>query len=143
MADSYLIDSNILLRISRRDDPDYRAVADRLERLLIEGAALYYTHQNIAEFWNVWTRPADKNGFGLDGETAEREIAKFESMMEFAADSASVYKKWRQLVRDYKGSGRRGTRCTSRRRDVGSRHFAPDHSERGGFRALRRNHHRG
>jgi hypothetical protein len=34
MADSYLIDSNILLRISRRDDPDYKIVDGALERLL-------------------------------------------------------------------------------------------------------------
>src|ERR1017187_1656405 len=72
MANSYLIDSNILLRISRRGDPDYRIVDGALERLLREDAALYYTHQNITEFWNVWTRPVDKNGFGLAGETAAR-----------------------------------------------------------------------
>lgn len=109
MANSYLIDSNILLRISRRDDPDYRIVDGALERLLREDAALCTmlndTHQNIAEFWNVWTRPADKNGFGLAGETAEREIVKFESMMEFAADGPAVYVKWRQLVRDYRVMG--------------------------------------
>jgi predicted nucleic acid-binding protein len=101
MTDSYLVDSNILLRISRRDDPDYRSVEGALERLLREDTELYYTHQNIAEFWNVWTRPADKNGFGLTGETAEREIAKFEGMMTFADDSATVYGRWRQLIRDY------------------------------------------
>ena len=101
MTNSYLIDSNILLRISRRDDPDYRIVDGALERLLKQGSALYYTHQNIAEFWNVWTRPADKNGFGLGGETAEREIRKFEGMMKFAADSAAAYDRWRQLVRNY------------------------------------------
>jgi predicted nucleic acid-binding protein len=105
MANSYLVDTNILLRISRRDDPDYRIVDGALERLLREDAALYYTHQNIAEFWNVWTRPADKNGFGLAGETAEREIGKFESMMAFAADNAAIYARWRQLVRDHGVAG--------------------------------------
>jgi predicted nucleic acid-binding protein len=105
MTNSYLTDSNILLRISRRDDPDYQIVDGALERLLRDDAALYYTHQNIAEFWNVWTRPTDKNGFGLTGETAEREIGKFEGMMELAADSAAVYERWRQLVRDYRVKG--------------------------------------
>lgn len=57
MADSYLIDSNILLRISRRDDPDYKIVDGALERLLRDYAPLYYPHQNIAEFRSVWTRP--------------------------------------------------------------------------------------
>ena len=43
MANAYLIDSNILLRISRRDDPDYRIVDSALERLLRDDAALFYT----------------------------------------------------------------------------------------------------
>jgi hypothetical protein len=76
------IDSNLLLRISRRGDPDHRIVDGALERLLKEDAALYYTHQNIAEFWNVWTRPADKNSFALTGKTAS-EIGRFEGMMKF------------------------------------------------------------
>jgi predicted nucleic acid-binding protein len=63
LADSYLVDTNILLRISHRDDPDYGIVAGALEQLLREDAALYYTHQNIAEFWYVWTRPTVRNGF--------------------------------------------------------------------------------
>lgn len=105
MSNSYLIDSNILLRISRRDDPDYQIVDGALERLLREDTELYYTHQNIAEFWNVWTRPADKNGFGLTGETAEREIGKFEGMMKLAGDSVPVYERWRQLVRTYRVKG--------------------------------------
>jgi hypothetical protein len=46
--------------------------------------------------------PGHKNGLGLDSETAEREIEKFEIMMELAADSAIVYEKWLQLVRDYR-----------------------------------------
>jgi hypothetical protein len=90
VPDAYLIDTNILLRIARRADPDYWIVHDALERILSEDTALYYTHQNIAEFWNVWPRPADRNGFGLDGETAEREIGKFEVMMKLAADSTAV-----------------------------------------------------
>ncbi len=47
---AHLIDSNILLRISRRDDPEHFVVDTALARLAGEGATLYYTHQNIAEF---------------------------------------------------------------------------------------------
>ena len=105
MSNSYLIDTNILLRISRRQDRDYRQVNDALERLLNEDAALYYTHQNVAEFWNVWTRPAANNGFGLTGETADQEIGRFETMMQLAADGAAVYARWRELVLKYRVSG--------------------------------------
>lgn len=37
------------------------------------GTILHYTHQNLAEFWNVSTRPADRNGFGLNVTAADRE----------------------------------------------------------------------
>jgi predicted nucleic acid-binding protein len=63
-APDHLIDSNILLRISRRDDPDHFLVDTALARLARDGATLYYTHQNVAEFWNVATRPVERNGFG-------------------------------------------------------------------------------
>jgi hypothetical protein len=40
------------------------------ERLVAEGTTLFYTLRNAAEFWNVFTRPRERNGLGLD-------IAKF------------------------------------------------------------------
>jgi hypothetical protein len=80
-APAHLIDSNILLRISRRDDPDHLIVDAALARLAGEGAVLYYTHQNIAEFWNVATRPADRNGFGLTPADADREVRVMEKGM--------------------------------------------------------------
>ena len=43
MADSYPIDSNILLRISRRGDSDYRMVDGALERLLREAYTRAHT----------------------------------------------------------------------------------------------------
>jgi predicted nucleic acid-binding protein len=105
MTRSYLMDTNILLRIAHREDRDCRQVNSALERLLNEDAALYYTHQNVAEFWNVWTRPAAQNGFGLTGAMADREIRKFESMMSLAADSSTGYDRWRELVLQYQASG--------------------------------------
>jgi hypothetical protein len=115
MVNSYLIDSNILLRISRR-------VARALERLLQDDAALYYTHQNIAEFWNVWPRPVHNNGFGLAGEIAAQEIMKFESMMEFAptGDRAGLG-----------GHRRPGPRRASRCSHADTRHPKPAHAARG------------
>lgn len=74
----YLVDSNILLRIARRDNPDHAVVVAALAALSAGGGVLYYTHQNIAEFWNVATRPANKNGFGLTGAEVEQETRVIE-----------------------------------------------------------------
>jgi len=86
-APAHLVDSNILLRIARRDDPDHAIVDAALARLAEGGAILYYTHQNIAEFWNVATRPVDRNGFGLTVADAERGTRVIERGMVLLADS--------------------------------------------------------
>jgi predicted nucleic acid-binding protein len=77
-APPHRIDTNILLRIARRDDPDHAVVDTAFARLAESGAVLHYTHQNIAEFWNVATRPANRNGFGLTPGDADREIRAIE-----------------------------------------------------------------
>lgn len=69
-----------------------------LLRLAEAGAVLNYTHQNIAEFWSVATRPADRNGFGLSPVDADREIRAIEKGMVLLPDSEAIYHEWRRLV---------------------------------------------
>jgi hypothetical protein len=78
---SCLIDTNILLRITRRSDPQHQVVDNALARLAGQAASLHYTHQNIAELWNAMTRPVDRNGFGLTADEAEREVRAIEAGM--------------------------------------------------------------
>jgi predicted nucleic acid-binding protein len=59
-----LADTNVLLRLSKADDPHYPLVQSAVDKLLARGTGLCYTSQNLAEFWNVCTRPVDRNGFG-------------------------------------------------------------------------------
>lgn len=53
---SCLVDTNILLRITRRSDPQHKLDDTALARLAEQNTTLYYTHQNIAELWNAMTR---------------------------------------------------------------------------------------
>jgi hypothetical protein len=55
--DACLVDTNVLLRIPKLSDPNHLAVDNALAKLATQGTTLYYTHQNIAEFWNTITRP--------------------------------------------------------------------------------------
>jgi hypothetical protein len=50
---SCLVDTNILLRASRRSDPQHSLIDGALARLALDGTILHYTHQNIAELWNA------------------------------------------------------------------------------------------
>ena len=60
-----LLDSNILLRMEKSDDPHYPVIRGAIDTLVAEGSRLCCTSQTLGEFWNASTRPIDKNGFGL------------------------------------------------------------------------------
>lgn len=102
---SCLVDTNILLRLTRRSDSQHKIVATALARLLGQGATLYYTHQNIAELWNAMTRPVDRNGLGLTVLEAEREVRAIEEGMILLPDSEAVYREWRRIVVQHSVSG--------------------------------------
>jgi predicted nucleic acid-binding protein len=95
---SCLVDTNILLRVARRSDPQHKTIDAALAKLASEGCVLHYTHQNISELWNAMTRPAARNGFGLTVAEAEREVRVIEAGMSLLADSEAVYWEWRRIV---------------------------------------------
>jgi predicted nucleic acid-binding protein len=95
---SCLVDTNILLRMTRRSDPQHQLVDAALAQLASQGTILHYTHQNIAELWNAMTRPIDRNGFGLTVADAEREVHAIEAGMIFLPDNDAVYREWRRIV---------------------------------------------
>jgi predicted nucleic acid-binding protein len=97
-APRYLIDTNVLLRISRQNDPHHQLVGASLKELDRQGSEACFSLQNIAEFWNVCTRPAERNGYGLTiAETSQR-VEFIERTMTFLPDNEKVYPIWRRLV---------------------------------------------
>jgi predicted nucleic acid-binding protein len=97
-AGSWLVDTNVLLRMTRRSDPQHPLIDAALLKLAGQGAVLHYTHQNIAELWNAMTRPVSRNGLGLSVADAELEVRAIEAGMSFLADSEAVYREWRRIV---------------------------------------------
>jgi predicted nucleic acid-binding protein len=71
---AYLVDTGILLRLLDRNDPHHPRIRESLRTLKRRGERLIITPQNIAEFWNVSTRPATaRGGYGLTcADTAQR-----------------------------------------------------------------------
>jgi len=94
----HLADTNILLRVSQRQDPNYDAIRKALHALRTAGASLYFTSQNLAEFWNVCTRPALQNGYGLSIAETDRRAALIEATFSLLPDNAQVHTEWRRLV---------------------------------------------
>jgi predicted nucleic acid-binding protein len=100
-----VVDTNVLLRITRRADPQHRLIATALTQLIRQGTTLHYTHQNIAELWNVMTRPLGRNGLGLTVNEAETEVRAIERGMTLLPDSEAVYQEWRKIILRYGVSG--------------------------------------
>lgn len=98
---SILADTNVLLRRSQPDHPSHAAAVESVARLLAAGESVYFTLQNMSEFWNVATRPQSHNGLGFSPETALREIEKIERFLSFLPDSPAAYTEWKRLVLQY------------------------------------------
>jgi hypothetical protein len=56
------------------------------------------TTQNVAEFWNVCTRPQDANGLGLGVDETEHYTQQLEQIFTILPDSVQMFRVWRRLV---------------------------------------------
>ena len=101
----YLVDTNILIRLSDRRDPNHQIARTALKKLRGEGHQLHISPQNCAEFWNVITRPAERNGLGFTPENADRVLKLMERLFSLLEDVPEVYSEWRRLVVDNNVSG--------------------------------------
>ena len=81
-----------------RTAPEYGTIRRCVDRLWEQGAALYFASQNLAEFWNVCTRPEDRNGFGFSVAETDERAALIESKFSFAADSEATHQQWRRIL---------------------------------------------
>lgn len=102
---NYLIDTNILLRLVEQNSPHHADAQTAVDKLLKRGDTLFITLQNISEFWNVCTRPKDKNGLGFSVAEADAELKQIEQVFDLLPDTAEVYQNWRELVVKHSVSG--------------------------------------
>jgi predicted nucleic acid-binding protein len=101
----YLVDSNVLLRWVQPNHSDYRIIVSAIDVLLRQGAALCYTSQNVAEFWNTCTRPTERNGYGLSPQDADRTARLFEDRLRLFPENPAVHEEWRRLLVSHGISG--------------------------------------
>lgn len=101
----YLLDTNVILRFAERNHPLHPTVRNAVRQLRLDGHRLQVTSQNCVEFWNVATRPATKNGFGLKPVEADRMLRLIERLFPLLPDAPTLYSEWRRIVVTFKVSG--------------------------------------
>ena len=100
-----MLDTNILLRMSKSEDPTHAAIRAVLRVLVASGARLCFTSQTLGEFWNASTRPTAQNGLGLSTMETDHIARVIERDFDFLPESREVHECWRKLlvVHDVKG----------------------------------------
>jgi predicted nucleic acid-binding protein len=96
--DLYLLDTNILIRWLRREVADHSMVSAAIEQLARQNAVPCFTSQNLGELWNVLTRPADRNGYGLSPSQADQSVQVLERDVYMLPDTPDVHFVWRRLL---------------------------------------------
>jgi predicted nucleic acid-binding protein len=101
-----LVDTGVLLRLLDRADLQHADIRSALRRLKGRGDTLVTAAQNLAEFWNVCTRPASaRGGYGLAVPEVERRLRLVERLFPILMDTPSTYGLWRNLVVTYTVQG--------------------------------------
>ena len=102
-----LVDSNILCRLARRDDPQHEDARQALRIAMQKGADLLVCPQVEREFWAVATRPRAENGLGMTPDETAASLREWrESFFQFAPDSPAIHATWQKLVADYSVCGK-------------------------------------
>ena len=100
-----LVDTNILLRSAQPTQPLCAQATQAVSKLIRQKDAVFFCSQNIAEFWNVATRPADLNGLGLSHKEVLQEVSSIERLLTLLPDIPAIYPAWKEIVADNKVQG--------------------------------------
>ena len=93
-----LIDTNILLRSVQPSHPMHPTALRALEALFKKEEPLAIAIQNVAEFWNVATRPVANNGLGFTIEEAQQELGRIEGFFLVLSENEASYAIWKALL---------------------------------------------
>ncbi|KAF3886688.1 MULTISPECIES: type II toxin-antitoxin system VapC family toxin [Nostocales] len=103
---SYLVDTNILLRLVHKSDSMHLITKGVLVTLQKQGEALWIVPQNLIEFWAVATRPTNGNGLGLTASEAYQEMSLLKRLFSVKEDVPGIATIWESLVVKYQVLGK-------------------------------------
>jgi predicted nucleic acid-binding protein len=72
--------------------------ANAISTVRQRGDRLHIVPQNLIEFWNVYTRPLERNGMGRTAAEAEAEVNRLKALFPLLLDIPAIYQEWERLV---------------------------------------------
>lgn len=94
-----LVDTGVLLRAFDLSSPVQKTIFRAFRKHWNQGDRFVTSHQNIAEFWNVATRPASaRGGFGLSVDETLKRVATIEKLGMVVPFTNACYSEWRRLL---------------------------------------------
>ena len=98
---SFLVDTNVLLRSVDLTHPMNPDAANAIRILRGRGEQLHIVPQNLIEFWNVYTRPTERNGLGRSVGETHAEVNRLKLLFPLLLDTEAIYQEWERLVVAY------------------------------------------
>jgi predicted nucleic acid-binding protein len=103
---SYLIDTNLLLRLAEPKHLMYSIVLNATDVLRRRGESLNIVPQNLIEFRAVATRPRINNGLGMTVDETVTELMAVKALFVLLLDEPPVFSEWERLVIHHRVSGK-------------------------------------
>ena len=105
-----LLDTNLLTRMTRRQDPQSILAREAVQTLVKRGEKLIIVPQNLYEFWAVATRPSGRppggrNGLGMTVSQTVNWLHFFQRRFTLLPDREELSKLWQELVESHRVTG--------------------------------------
>ena len=100
-----LLDTNILIRIANRNDPDYRLTLTAVAGCMRKGRQLFVAAQALQEFWATATRAKTKNGLAMTPSRADAFLQRFLTTFKRLPDHEGLFDAWRLTVSHFSITG--------------------------------------
>ena len=104
---SYLLDTNVLLRLVDRRAPEHDVCRRAVEQLRTHGEQLCVAPQVVVKFWVVATRPEKQNGFGWPVDEVGNRVEQLGRFFDLREQRPELFRRWFDLVRSATAAGKR------------------------------------
>ena len=104
---SWLLDTNVLLRLADAQSPDHAVAEAAIEHLVAREKSVFIGTQVLVEFWAVATRPESANGLGWSTATTAEAIRSLRDQFPLLNDTPDVLDRWFELVERFHVAGKR------------------------------------